>query len=208
MKRGLLFGIAFVSLFLISFASALSLSETLSFIDPTFVTLGLLFVVIFAMLNFSLSRVFKDKPTISIIIAISIALLAVYWINNFLAVGTLFSSWGISDETLYTVGPILFLALIIFLLIKIRFGIFVVFGGVLLLGGVTGLVVYSSDILTIVGIVFIVIGLIGMFTRKGRMRSLLARYNRIYRRNPSDIRLRNILYRINKLKPGFGQIKP
>lgn len=208
MKRGLILGIAFISLFLISFASALSLSETLSFIDPTFITLGLLFVIIFALLNFSLSKVFRDKPAVSIIVAISMALLAVYWINNFLAVGTLFSNLGVSDEILYTVGPILFLALIIFLLVKIRFGVFAILGGILILGGVTGLIVYSSDILTIVGIVFIIIGIFGMFSKRGRMRSLLARYNRIYRRNPSDIRLRNLLYKINRLKPGFGQIKP
>ncbi len=94
----------------------------------------------------------------------------------------------------------------IFLLVKLRFGVLVVLGGVLILAGMTGLV-SAATILIIVGVVLAVIGLFGMFSKGGRIRSLYAKYRKIQRRNPNDPKLREILMKINKLKPGFAAVR-
>lgn len=170
MKRGLILGIFLISLFLTGFASALSFSETLSFIDPTLLTLAVLFVISFGVLYFSVSKIFKGNKAISAVIAIALSFLMVYWINNLVSLATLFSGWGISDETLYTVGPILLLALIIFLFVKLKFaGVCLILGGIFILAGITGLV-YSTDIAIIIGIVLAVIGLIALLKKKGKIK--------------------------------------
>lgn len=208
MKKSLMPGILLISLFSISLASALSLSETLSFIDPSFITLGLLFVVLFVLLNFSLSKVFKGSAGVPVIVAISISLLAVYWLNKSLSLDTLFSGLGISNELLYTAGPILFLIMAIFLFVKLRFGVFVVLGGIMILGSATGLV-YSGTILTVIGIIFVVIGLIGMFSPGGRLWAINAKIRRIQRRyGQNDPRLRDLILKKDRIRPGIAGVKP
>jgi hypothetical protein len=165
MKRGLVTGIVSAFILLTGFASAFSFSEFLSFIDPTMITLAILFVVFFAVLYFSLSKVFKGQTKIAAVIAIALSLLAVYWINNITSLGTLFSGWGVSDENLYTIGSILFLALVIFLFVKLKFGVFLIIGGIFILAGVTNLV-YSTDLAIIIGIVLVVIGIFGWLKKK------------------------------------------
>lgn len=170
MKKGLIFGALLLSLFLTRLASALSFSETLSFIDPTLLTLAIVFVIAFGVLYFSVSKIFKGNKAISAVIAIALSFLIVYWVNNLVSLATLFSGWGISDETLYTVGPILLLALIIFLFVKLKLaGVCLILGGIFILAGITGLV-YSTDIAIIIGIVLAVIGLIALLKKKGKIK--------------------------------------
>ncbi|HTZ41812.1 MAG TPA: hypothetical protein VMC07_01225 [Candidatus Omnitrophota bacterium] len=207
MKKGAVFGIILVFLFLTGFVSAQNyFSDLFANVDPTLITLGILFVVIFALLNFTLSKTFSGNPTLTIVLSSSVSLLAVYWINNVVSLGNIFSGLGISNDLLYTIGPILFIGLVIFLLIKIRFGIFLVLGAIMILASVTGLVP-STDIILIIGIAFAIIGFFGSFSKTGRLRSLLAKYRKIQRRNPADPRLRILLYKMNQLKPGIGQMK-
>ena len=165
MKRGLVLGILSSFLALTSFVSAAFFSDTLSFIDPTLITLAILFVVIFAVLYFATSKVFKGQTKIAAVISIALALLAVYWINLSLSLGQLFSGFGISNDNLYTFGSILFLALVIFLAIKLKFGVLLIIGGIMILAGVTNLV-YSTDIVIIIGIVLVVIGIVLWIKKK------------------------------------------
>ncbi len=182
MKRGLIFGILLLSLFLTGLASAFSFSETLSFIDPTLLTLAVVFVIAFGVLYFSVSKIFKGNKAISAVIAIALSFLIVYWVNNLVNLGALFSGWGISNETLYTVGPILLFALIIFLFIKLKFaGIFLILGGIFIFAGVTSLV-YSTDIAIIIGIVLAVIGLIALLKKKGKIKFSGPRQNWVSRK--------------------------
>ena len=203
MKKGLALGAFLVSLSLINFASAFSLSDTLSFIDPSLLTLAVLFVVIFAILNLSLSKIFKGNPSVSAVIAISVSLLSVYWINQSFSLGALFAGFGISDQIIYTVGPILFLALIIFLIIKLKFTIFLVLGAISVLMGISGLV-YSGGIMIAIGSVLIIIGLFTSFSKKGRIRVLYAKYRKLQRRyGPTDPKLREIMMKLERLNPGI-----
>ncbi len=190
MKRGLFSGV-FIFLFLINFVNAQSFSETFSFLDPTMITLAVVFVVFFGALYFSVSKIFRGQTQIAAVIAIALSFLLVYWLNNLTDIGSLFSGWGISNEILYTAGPILFLAVLVLLIIKIRFGAFMFLGGLMILIGAMGLV-YSTDVLMIIGAVFVAIGLLWMVSRRGRIFFLRARYSRIQRRNPRDIRLNKI----------------
>lgn len=167
MKRGLVFEIVLSFLALTGFASASYFSDTLSFIDPTLITLAILFVVIFAVLYFSTSKIFKGQTKIAAVISIALALLAVYWINNSANLGQLFAGFGISDENLYTIGSLLFLALTIFLAVKLKFGVLLIIGGILILAGVTNLVA-STDLAIIIGIVLVVIGAVLWIKKKGK----------------------------------------
>lgn len=169
MKKGLILGIFSSFLVSIGLASAqgFSVSEFLSFIDPTLITLAVLFVVIFAVLYFSTSKLFKGQTKIAAVISIALSLLAVYWINTAANIGNLFAGFGISNENLYTIGTILFLVLVIFLFIKLKSGVFLIIGGVFILAGVTDLV-YSTDLAIIIGIVLAAIGLISVLKKKGK----------------------------------------
>jgi glucan phosphoethanolaminetransferase (alkaline phosphatase superfamily) len=167
MKRGLIWGILSSFLALTGFASAAFFSDTLSFIDPTLITLAVLFVVLFAVLYFATSKIFKGQTKIAAVISIALALLAVYWINLSFSLGQLFSGFGISNDNLYTFGSILFIALTIFLAIKLKFGVLLIIGGIMILAGVTNLV-YSTDIVIIIGIVLVVIGVVLWIKKKGK----------------------------------------
>lgn len=167
MKRGLVLGVLSSFLALTSFASASYFSDTLSFIDPTLITLAILFVVIFAVLYFSTSKIFKGQTKIAAVISIALALLAVYWINLSANLGQLFQGFGISTDNLYTIGSILFIVLIIFLTVKLKFGVLLIIGGVMILAGVTNLV-YSTDLVVIIGIVLVIIGVVLWIKKKGK----------------------------------------
>lgn len=169
MKRGLILGIVSSFLVLTGFVSAAFFSDTLSFIDPTLITLAILFVVIFAILYFSTSKIFKGQTKIAAVISIALALLAVYWINNSANLGQLFAGFGISNDNLYTIGSILFLALVIFLAVKLKFGVLLIIGGIMILAGVTNLVA-STDLSIIIGIILVVIGVV-LWIKKKRKRS-------------------------------------
>lgn len=187
MKRGLVLGILSSFLALTGFASASFFSDTLSFIDPTLITLAVLFVVLFAILYFATSKIFKGQTKIAAVISIALALLAVYWINLSFSLGQLFSGFGISTDNLYTVGSILFIALTIFLAIKLKFGVLLIIGGILILAGVTNLV-YSTDLVIIVGIVLVVLGIILWIKKKGKIEFSGPRKNWVSRKQAEQNR--------------------
>ncbi len=156
---------------LISFASAygsyssFSFGDLLDSIDSSTMLLGCLFMIFFAIINFALSRVFKDqygnpnKPIVAII-SITVPLLMIYGINKTgFGVEDFIYDLGISGSLLSTLIPIIFLVGAIFLISRFGFkGFFLTFGALFVLLSFTDLI-YAKGLLLIIGIVFVLIGL-------------------------------------------------
>ena len=164
-----------LGIMLVSFVSAqywggrLSLSDLLYNIDPSNIILGVVFIVVFAILYFSLSRFFKDREgrpnkVIAAVIALSAALLITYGINRTgFNIEGLFYNIGISREALYIILPILVMAGLIYAILKRRIKeLFLIIGGILV---VLSFFVYEKVVTLVVGIILI---LIGLFVKKKR----------------------------------------
>lgn len=97
----------------------LGLGDLFSGIDPETMVLATSFLIFFAVINFSLSKVFKKDKNVSTIISLCVSLLSVYGITrtNFDLNG-LFYSVGITDELLYIITPILALIFIFIISMK------------------------------------------------------------------------------------------
>jgi len=169
-KKGLMIPVLFV--FLINFVSAQfygGFTDFLYNIDPNAMTLGVLFIVLFAILFFSLSRIFKDKygypnKTIATVVALALSVLCVYWVNRTgFDIAGIFYGIGISKEILYIIAPLVVLAGLIFLFTRFkkkRFGkTLLILGGLLLVLSFTDLV-YEKGFLIIVSIIMIIVGLV------------------------------------------------
>ncbi len=175
MKRGLIKIIFLSMISLTGFINAQSvIGDILSGIDPTLITLSVFFVFLFAVLFFSTSKIFKTRDiygrenrTIPAVISLAISFLAVYWINQSVSIGTVFTGLGISQDLLYTIAPIILLAALVFFLIKFKIWTLVIVGGILLLAGVLGLI-YSTDLAIIIGIILIILGLFFAFRSSRR----------------------------------------
>lgn len=168
-KKSLIIPVLFV--FLLNFVSAQfyeGFTDFLYNIDPNAMTLGVLFIVLFAILFFSLSRIFKDKygypnKTIATIVALALSVLCVYWVNRtgFDMTG-LFYSIGFSEEILYIIAPLIVLVGLIFIFTRFkekRFGkTLLILGGLLLVLSFTDLI-YETEFLTIISIIMVVVGL-------------------------------------------------
>ena len=124
MKKSVFPLFAFLFLMLIGFISAtsFSLSSMLDSIEASTLLIFVVFIVSFALIFFSLSKtVFKQNNTIAAIISLAASFLITYGINKIgFDLGDLFSNIGISEEILYIILPILALALIIFLVVKLK----------------------------------------------------------------------------------------
>ncbi len=154
MKRGVLL-IALFLLVSISFASAASLSDLLNQIDESALILFAVFIIAFAVLFFSLNRVFKGNNTTSGIVSVALALLITYGVNKTgLDFGGFFLNVGISEEILATALPIVILAGIVLMVIKLAKNSLLVIGGLLILAS---FFVYSQITLIVIGIILIVL---------------------------------------------------
>ena len=164
MKKGLLF--IFLLLISVSFASAqMSFSNLLDQIDQSMVILSAIFIISFSILFFALSKsAFKTNKSIAGIISAIIAFLITYGINKtgFDFQG-LFYDIGISEGVLMTIIPIIIIAGSIFVIIKLKGGSLLVFGG-LLIG--LSFFVYEKTIPIILGVVLLIIGIVLMARKK------------------------------------------
>lgn len=129
-------------------------------IDPNTMLLGLLFVAFFAVLNFALFRMFKNKGTAGII-AFCMSLGAVYGINklNF-DISDWVYGFGISENALYTIVPILILAGLIFMIWKLKLSRTLTLLGALLIIASFTPIIYEKSTVLIVGIILFVPGII------------------------------------------------
>ena len=90
-----------------------SISELLSSIDFTFLTLATFFVMLFAVFYLSLSKIFKgadekQNKTISAIVSIGLALMVVFWVaRSGFSIANFWDGLGISTDVLYVLLPII-----------------------------------------------------------------------------------------------------
>ena len=181
-KSGILFAVLFLSVTLINFTSAqfygrFSLSDFFNSVDESLIVLGLIFVIVFALLNYSLSKFFKGNKGVSGVVSMAVALLVVYGINrsgyNY---GGLFNNFFFFLPTglIETIWPIVAIGLLIVCWVRYSIfkgtGIFLMWiGGALMFFSWLGFFYESGGSLGI-GIVLLIIGLVIRFfgaIRKG-----------------------------------------
>jgi hypothetical protein len=166
----LLIGISFVSAY-----GEFSLSNFLDSIDPSTLVLGTLFLIFFAVINFSLGRFFKNskgepnKP-VTTIVSLGVSVLAIYGIHRSgwdyeSLFSNFFSGVGISTEALYPILMLVVFGLAIFLMFKFGIGATFLSFGILFLGLALIGAVYQKTLLGIIGGVLILIGAFLLYRR-------------------------------------------
>ncbi|MCX6749527.1 MAG: hypothetical protein NTW17_02155 [Candidatus Pacearchaeota archaeon] len=169
-KRGAL---VILSLFLINFVSAqfgygsFSITDIFDSFGPENIILMAVFLVLFAVIFYATSRVFKDsygQPNRAIagVISFALSVLATYGIyRSGFDISGLFYGFGISGDLLYTSIFVIFVIIMILIIWKLGVGGFFTIFGLFLL-----LLIFFTDIIyeeTIVGIVGGILLLIGLF---------------------------------------------
>jgi lysylphosphatidylglycerol synthetase-like protein (DUF2156 family) len=151
----------FVLLTSVGFASATGLDDLLNSIDETMIILLAVFIVSFCLLFFSLNKVFKkENTTMSGIIAVVISFLIVYGVSKsgFSIENSLYGI-GISQEALGIVIPLIIVAGMIFLIVKLKKDSLLAIGGLLIL---LSFFVYAKTLFIVVGVIM---GIIWLFLR-------------------------------------------
>lgn len=140
--------------------------DFLYFIDPETMILGLLFVIILAFTNFALGKTLGNKST-SGVIAFCVALITVYGINK-LNWDILSFSYriGLTEKLLYTLVPLIILALIAYFIIRKGLRNVLIFIGILFIILSFTDWIYEKTILLIIGIVLLVLGIVLRFRKK------------------------------------------
>ena len=159
MKKGMLFLSMFLTVMLISFigASSLSLSFFLDSISGDNLTILLVFVVSFSVLFFSLNKGFHGNKPIAAVISFALAFGITYWVNDRgFNIGGFMYDLGISTEFLSILVPILAIALIVFLAFMLKKNSLWVFGGFLL---ASAFFVYEKALVILLGLALILIRL-------------------------------------------------
>tara|TARA_Y100000296_G_scaffold77134_1_gene98504 strand:+ start:73 stop:726 length:654 start_codon:yes stop_codon:yes gene_type:complete len=181
-KKGfLIFTLLFFGIIFINFVSAQyygsSLSNLLSSIDASTMILLLVLIISFAFINFSLSKsVFRDNKAIAGIIAFSISLGIIYWINSY-GVGyygidiegifyDLSYNLGFSGDFLYTIIPLILLVGTIYFIWKFKISkVSLVLGILLIIASFTDFI-YEKGIVLIIGIILVIVGF--WFSKKSK----------------------------------------
>ena len=160
----ILFSLSFISAYYGSYSS-FSFSDLLNEIDSSTMILGTIFIISFALINFSLSKVFKDRygepnRAIAGILAFVISLLITWGINktNF-DIENLFYNIGFSEGFLYTILPLILIAGLIFLALKTSWGIMLMIIGALLTAISFTNLIYEKGITLLIGIILLVAGI-------------------------------------------------
>ena len=164
-KRGLM--LTFVSIFLVlmvNFVSAqfyggFSLSNILYSIDSSTMILGIVFIVAFALLNYSLSKVFYDNKAIAGIIAFAISLGITWGMNRTgLNFEGFFYTLGFSEGFLATIVSLALIGGGIYLGVKYGFGVVLtVLGGFFIILSFTSFI-YETGTTFIIGLIFMIVG--------------------------------------------------
>jgi hypothetical protein len=160
MKKSLL---PIISILTMSFTSALSFSDMLNQIDSSLIWLSAIFILAFLFINFSLSKIFKEQKNIATIMSIVLSFLIVFGINRLeIDVPSFFFDLGISEDFFLTIVPLILLAGIIFLFVKLPKGkkkyLFYIVGGFLVAVGF--FIFEEAAQLVVLGIALIVFGFI------------------------------------------------
>jgi len=164
MKRGrTLLLLIMLGISLINFASAayygnLSLGNLLDQIDASTIFLGAVFIIAFAFINFSLSKVFKGNKATAGVVAFALSLLITYGINRSgFDFNNLFYNFGyslgLSEDILYGVVLLILVAGVIYLIMKFAKESLVIIGGLLI---VASFFTYEKVILIFFGLILII----------------------------------------------------
>jgi len=166
--------------------------DLLGNIDPNTMVLGLLFIILLVLINFSLMKFFKKEKTTPTIISLCVSLLAVYGISrtNFDLTGLIYGI-GISEETLYLIVPLLILIFLALLFWKVGLSrTFICLGIILIILSFTPLIYEKSTVLIIGGILVVLGSLIWLFkNRRNKKKGILnspGENNSPRTRNPSN----------------------
>ena len=181
-KKGLL--LFLLSFMFVGFASAqLSLGNMLNSVDDSTIVLGLIFVIIFGLVNFSLRRFFRNN-TLAGGIAFAVALLSIWGINrsNFEYTGVFYNVFFfIPNGFLETIWPLMLIGVWFLLIFKnsgptkgLKFAfrkgtgeLLLGSGAILLILSFTG-AFYEASTITMISIVLIGVGWVmgWLFNRK------------------------------------------
>jgi hypothetical protein len=166
-KKSLLALSVFIFLVGINFVSAQdTLSDLLNSFDESMVILAAVFIISFSILFFALTKsLFRDNIPIAGVIAGAIAFLTTWGINRTgFDFGGFFIDFGISENLLMTILPLVIIAGIIFVIIKLKSMSLFIFGGLLI---VLSFFVYAKALLVVVGLILLGIGFY-LTSRKGK----------------------------------------
>lgn len=232
MKRGLAFAAVLLPLISAATASAQyyqSFSSLLQGVDPSLIISAILFVFLFAVFYFSLSKIFppakspnpwlpnmrkNEGRAIPAVMALCLSALSVYGINtipnsgNFLS--NISTNIGINQGTLYTIGSLLFIGLIIFLFVKLKGMAFYIIGGIFILSAITGWtfgIIYNTSLSMIIGLASLLVGAAISWGRKTkfRVRATPQEYqSRLNRRAQARSRRQAIKHARNMYKKSKG----
>jgi hypothetical protein len=176
-------------------------NELLYAIDPNTMILGLVFIILYIIIHFSLAKIFRNDRASSVILSLCISLLAVYGLNrttwNF---SNFFFDLGITEDIFYIVVPWIILGLAVLASFakdnitgKKKFKLYRLFlalGLMIFLIGLTP--VYQKNTFLIIGVILLILGIVlGILQfrggREGELRSPRTRahknskHPRIYR---------------------------
>lgn len=162
MNRVLL--ILFLGLLFINFASAQSygipgsLGDLFSSIPSSTIVLGVIWIASFALIYFSMFKMFKGDIAVSATVAFAVSVFITWGANKNLDMENLFSGIGISPEFLTNILPLLLIGIVIFLFIALKTRAFLVMGGILSIISFTDLIV-EKTILLVVGLILLGVGI-------------------------------------------------
>ncbi|HEB47204.1 MAG TPA: hypothetical protein ENI22_01935, partial [Candidatus Pacearchaeota archaeon] len=157
--------INFVSAQFYSGYNRFSITGFFSSIDPQDMILMTLFIIIFALVNFSLGKIFRDsygnpnKPVAGVI-SLSVAILAVYslWRTGF-NLGGLFYNVGVSEDILFFIILIILIVAAIFIARKIGLAaLFLILGLFIILITISTDLIYEKLTAVSIGFVLFLIG--------------------------------------------------
>lgn len=143
------------------------INELLYNIDPNTMILGLVFIILYVLINFSLSKIFKKERASSAIISLCVSLLAVYGINRTdFDLSGIFFNLGFSENILYIIVPWIILGLAILAsFVKDKttgkrsfrlYRLLIALGAMIFIIGLTP--IYQKAIFIVAGIILILLG--------------------------------------------------
>ena len=146
-----------------------SLSGILDSLDASMVFLGAVFIILFAVLNFSLSRVFKDQKSTAGIVAFIISFFVIYGINRAgINYENFFYSFGFLGDFFYAAAPFIGIILVVVSIIWLGLAKTLIIAGGIIIGFIFVLDPYNKIAPFIVGAILIGIGGWLFKTGKGR----------------------------------------
>ncbi len=171
MKKGVL------SLFLMTLTIGLVKAYSYTFsprgmftgMDSKTLTIGLFFIILFAVINYVMNKFFKENKALSAIVSFAMSALSVFYLNRYFSIEEALQGIGISGDVLIIIAPFLILAGLFWLSYpkvkgknKRKFKparLFFLIGSLLIIASNTELI-YEKFTAAIMGVISIIIGMV------------------------------------------------